>query len=129
MPFSQEDFHKYDKVCQDLCSVSHAKTCYCFSKTCKAKIELFIHIRMTRNAEKKNKQILQYNCSTKQPRKSGKKIANLILENAILKAITEVYFELLVTNFYTQISCSCHTKFVNITPILMHCIPVLCLFT
>ena len=27
------------------------------------------------------------------------------------KTIIEVYFELLVTNFYAQISCSCHLKF------------------
>ena len=36
------------------------------------------------------------------------------------KAITEVYFELLETNFHVQISCSCHSKFMKITPILMH---------
>ena len=36
------------------------------------------------------------------------------------KAITEVYFELLVTNFYAQIFCSRHSKFVKIIPILMH---------
>ena len=48
-----------------------------------------------------------------------KKFVNLILENAMPKAITEVYFELLVTNFDTQISCSRHSKFVQIIPILM----------
>ena len=88
MPFSQVHFHKYEKVCRDLCSVGHAKICCCFSKICKAKIEL-----------------------------DRKK--NLILENATPKAITEVYFELLVTNFNTQISCSRHSKFVQIIPILM----------
>ena len=41
MPFSQVNLLKYDKVCRDLCSVSQAKTCYCFSKICKAKIEFF----------------------------------------------------------------------------------------
>ena len=35
----------------------------CFSKICKAKIEFFTNIQMTRNAEKKNKQILWYNSS------------------------------------------------------------------
>ena len=50
-----------------------------------------------------------------------KKPVNFILENTIPKAITEVYFELLVTNFYTQIFCSCHSKFVKIIPIIfMH---------
>ena len=34
------------------------------------------------------------------PRKKTKQIVNLVLENAMPKAITEVYFELLVTNFY-----------------------------
>ena len=45
---------------------------------------------------------------------------NLILENAMPKAIIEVYFDLLVTNFYTQISGSRHSKFVKIVPILIH---------
>ena len=40
------------------------------------------------------------------------------------KAIIEVYFELLVTNFYAQISCSCHSEFVKITSILMHRIAI-----
>ena len=34
------------------------------------------------------------------PGNKTKKIVNLILENPMPKAITEVYFELLVTNFY-----------------------------
>ena len=42
----------------------------------------------------------------------------------MLKAIIEVYFELLVTNFYAQISCSCHSKFVKIISILMHRIAI-----
>ena len=58
------------------------------------------------------------------PGNSTKKIVNLILENAMLKAIIEVYFELLVTNFYAQISCSCHSKFVKIISILMHRIAI-----
>ena len=45
------------------------------------------------------------------PGTKTKKIVNLILENAMPKAITEVYFELLVTNFYAQISCSRHSKY------------------
>ena len=49
-----------------------------------------------------------------------KKFVNLILENAMPKAITEVYFEFLVTNFYAQISCSHHSKFVKFTLILMN---------
>ena len=36
------------------------------------------------------------------------------------KTKIEIYFELLVTNFYAQISCSRHSKFVKIIPILMH---------
>ena len=54
------------------------------------------------------------------PGNDTKKIVNLILENAMPKAIIEVYFELLVTNFYAQISCSCHSKSVKIISILMH---------
>ena len=38
VPSSQGNFHKYDSVCGDLCNVSHAKTCYCFSKTVKQKL-------------------------------------------------------------------------------------------
>ena len=49
-----------------------------------------------------------------------KKFVNLILENAMPKAITEVYFEILVTNFYAKISCSRHSKFAKIISILMH---------
>ena len=52
------------------------------------------------------------------------KIVNLILENGMPKAIIEVYFELLVTNFYAQISCSCHSKFAKIISILMHPIAI-----
>ena len=50
---------RVDKVCRDLCSVDHAKTCNCFSKICKVQIEFFTNIQMTRNSEKKNKQILR----------------------------------------------------------------------
>ena len=58
------------------------------------------------------------------PGNNTKKIVNLILENPMPKAIIEVYFELLVTNFYAQISCSCHSKFVKIISILMHRIAI-----
>ena len=40
------------------------------------------------------------------------------------KAIIEVYFEPLVTNFYAQISFSCHSKFMKIISILMHRIAI-----
>ena len=65
---------------------------------------------------------ISYNTAAVQsdPRKKTKQIVNLVLENAMPKAITEVYFELLVTNFYAQVSCSRHSKFVKIIPILMH---------
>ena len=53
------------------------------------------------------------------PGNDTKLIVNLILESAMFKAIIEVYFELLVTKFYTQISCSCHSKFLKIISILM----------
>ena len=60
---------------------------------------------MTRNSAKKIKQLLltiKRHYETTQGIKQ--KIVNLILENAMSKAIIEVYFELLVTNFYAQIS-------------------------
>ena len=53
-----------------------------------------------------------------------KEIVNFVLENAMPKAIIEVYFELLETSFYAQISCSCHSKFVKIICILMHRISI-----
>ena len=56
----------------------------------------------------------------KRPSKYYRKTVNLILQNVMPKAITEVYFELFVTNSYAQISCSRHSKFVKIVPILMH---------
>ena len=58
------------------------------------------------------------------PRNNIKKIVYLILENSMSKAIIEVYFELLVTNFYAQISCSCHSKFGKIISILMNRIAI-----
>ena len=54
------------------------------------------------------------------PGNNTKIIVHLILENAMPKAIIKVYCELLVTNFCTQISCSCHSKFLKIISILMH---------
>ena len=56
--FSQVNIHIYDNFCREMGSVGHTKTCTCFSKICKAKIEFSKNIRMTRNSEKKNKQIL-----------------------------------------------------------------------
>ena len=58
------------------------------------------------------------------PRNNTKKIVNLILKNSMSNAIIENYFELLLTNFYAQISCSCHSKFVKIISILMNCIAI-----
>ena len=69
---------------------------------------------------KKTNKFCDTNAVRNDPGNKTKEIVNLILENAMSKAITEVYFELLVTHFYPQISCSCHSKFVKITPILMH---------
>ena len=59
------------------------------------------------------------------PGNDTKKIVNLILENAMPKAIIEVYFELLVTNFYGQISCSFYSKFVKIISSLIHRIVII----
>ena len=70
-------------------------------------------MRMTRNSEKKSKSYAVGN-------DTGNKTKNLILENAISKAITEVYFELLATNLLAKNSCSCNSKFVKIISILMH---------
>ena len=58
------------------------------------------------------------------PRNNTKKIVNLILKNCMSNAIIENYFELLLTNFYAQISCSCHSKFVKIISILMNRIAI-----
>ena len=58
------------------------------------------------------------------PRNNTKKIVNLILKNSMSNAIIENYFELLLTNFYAQISCSCHSKFVKIISILMNRIAI-----
>ena len=44
----------------------------------------------------------------------------MILKKAMLKAIIKVYSELLVTNFYAQISCIVHSKFVKIITILTY---------
>ena len=123
MSFSQVNFHIYNNVCQDLCSVGHAKTCNCFSKICKAKIEFFTNIRQEILRRKTNKSY-DKTVVRNDPGNNTKKPVNLILENAMAKAIIEVYFELLVTNFYAQISCSCHSKFVKTISILMHRIAI-----
>ena len=56
------------------------------------------------------------------PGNKTKRIVNLILVNAIPKAIIEVYFELLVKILCAQISCIHYLKFVKIIPILMQLI-------
>ena len=86
---------KFPHIRQGLSRFIHPKTCNCFSKISKAKIEIFTNIRMTRNSEKKHK---SHDKTTvpNDPGNNTKKIVNLILENAMPKAIIEVYFELLV---------------------------------
>ena len=75
---------------------------------------------MTRNSKKKktNKSYDKTDLRN-DPGNNRKKIVNLILENGMPKAIIEVYFELLVTIFFAQISCSCHSKLMKIISILM----------
>ena len=63
------------------------------------KFEFFTNIRMTRNSEKKTNKSYYKTAVQNDPRNDTKKIVNLILKNAMPKAITEVYFELLVANF------------------------------
>ena len=94
-------FYIDDNVCRDLCSVGHAKTSNCFSKIFKAKIEWQVILKRKINKSYDKSAVRN------DPGNNTKKIVNLILENATPKAITEVYFELSVTNFYAQISCSC----------------------
>ena len=100
------------------------KDIHCYSKICKAKIEFFVNIRMTRNSEKNTNKSYCKTAARNDPGNNTKKIVTLILQNAMPKATNEVYFELLVTNFYTQISFSCHSKFVKIIFILMHRISI-----
>ena len=116
--------HIWQCQCQCGCSVGHAKTCSCFSKFCKAKIEFFRNIWMTRNSEKKTSKSCNNTAVQNNPGNNTKKSVNLILEIAVPKAIIGVYLELLVTNFYAQISCCCHSKFVKIISILMHHIAI-----
>ena len=78
---------KFPQIRQMLSSVGHAKSCNCFSKIYKVQIEFFTNIRMTRNSEKKNKQILKNNAARNDPGNNTKKILNLILENSMPKAI------------------------------------------
>ena len=56
----------------------------------------------------------------KDPGNNTKKFVDLILGNDMPKAIIVVYFEFLLTNFYAQIYCSCHSNFVKIISILIH---------
>ena len=79
---------------------------------------------MTRNSEKKTSKSCNNTAVQNNPGNNTKKSVNLILEIAVPKAIIGVYLELLVTNFYAQISCCCHSKFVKIISILMHHIAI-----
>ena len=114
------NFHKYDQVCQDLCSVRHAKTCCCFSKSVKQKSIFSQTFEWQEILRRKTNKSYDKTAVWNDLEYKTKKIVNLILKNAMLKAIIKVYSELLVTNFYAQISCSVHLKFVKIITILMH---------
>ena len=120
MPFSLVNFHKYDKVCRDLCSVRHGKTCYSFSKSVKQKSNFSQTFEWQEILRRKANKSYDKTAVWNGLEYKTKKIVNLILKNAMLKAIIKVYSELLVTNFYAQISCSLHSKFVKIITILSH---------
>ena len=109
MSFSQVYFHIYDNVCRDLRSITqgHAITILKSVKQISISSETFERQEILRRKANKS-----YDKTTIQndPGNNTKKIVNLILEITMPKAIIEVFFELFVTNFYAQISCSCHSK-------------------
>ena len=86
MSFSQVNFHIYDKVCRDLRSVDHAKTCNCFSKICKAKIEFSQTFEWQEILRRKTNKSSDKTTVRNDPGNNTKKIVNLILENAMPKA-------------------------------------------
>ena len=110
MPFFQVNFHKYDKICQILCIVSHAKTCF-FLKSVKQKSK---RSNDKRSNDKKCREEKHTNLTLQLQNKMTQKTRQkmLILENAMPKVITEIYFELWVS----------HSNFVKIVLILIHCI-------
>ena len=108
MSFSQVYFHIYGNVCRDLCSVTQ-RYAITFLKSVK-QISIFSETLEGQEIlrRKTNK---SYSETTIQndPGNNTKKLY-VILEITMPKAIIEASFELLVTNFYAQISCSCHSK-------------------
>ena len=121
MPSPQVNFHKYDKCCQVWVTQSHA---IAFLKSIKYKSNFSQIFEWQEILKRKTNKSYDKTAVRNDPGNNTKKIVNLILENAMPKAIIEVYFELLVTNFYAQISCSCHSKFVKIISILKHRIAI-----
>ena len=114
------NFYKYDKVCWDLCSARHAKTFYCFSKSVKQKSHFSQTFERQEFLRRKTSKSYDKTAVWNGLEYKTKKIVNLNLKNAMLKAIMKVYSELLVTDFYAQISCSVHSKFVKVITTLIH---------
>ena len=109
MYFSQVYFHIYGNVCRDLCSVTqrHAIT---FLKSVK-QISIFSETFEGQEiVRRKTNKSYSKTAIQNDPGNNTKKIVNLILEITMPKAIIEASFEFLITNFYAQISCSCHSK-------------------
>ena len=124
MSFSQVNVHIYDKVCRDLCSVDHAKTCIAFLKSLKLKSSFSQTFEWQEILRRKRNKSYDKTAVRNNSGNNTKTIVNLILENSMPKPIIEVYFELLVTNLYAEISCSCHSKFLKIISILIHRIAI-----
>ena len=91
-PFFLVNFHKYEKVCRDLCSVHHAKTCYCFSKSVKQKWNFSQTFGWQEILRRKTNKSYDKTAVWNDLEYKTKKIVNLILKNAMLKAIIKVYW-------------------------------------
>ena len=98
----------------------HAKTFYCFPKSVKQKSHFSQTFEWQEILRRKASKSYDKTAVWNGLEYKTKKIVNLILKNAMLKATIKVYSELLVTDFYAQISCSVHSKFVKVVTTLIH---------
>ena len=114
-------FHRYEKICRHLCSVSHVKPCYLLFKTCQTEIRILSQTFKSQEIlKRKINNLYDITALRNDLENKTNKFVNLILTNAMPKVMIEVYVEVLVTNFYAQISCSRHSKCVKIIPTLSH---------
>ena len=72
--FSQVNIHIYSKVCRDLKSVGNAKTCNCFSKICRGKIEFLQTFEWQETLRRKTNKCYDKTATQNDPGNNTKKL-------------------------------------------------------